>query len=264
MVKACLAVAGILMPPRRECSRILTYHSVGDRPHEMNTATEDFRRQMQWLADNRTLITLEKAARGATGVAVTFDDGYRDNLANAAPILCEYAVPATVFIVPGAMDGMLPHDRDPGSSRLLTWDEAIELAGLGLEIGGHTMSHARLSALTKARQQTEIEECAETIKKHIGEMPGAFAYPYGSVLDYTDLTKHLVKQCGFKYAVSNRYGVNTPGCDTFELKRIWIDASDTFESFKAKVTGQLDMLSLLDMPFFAKMRRFFNKLLHVK
>jgi peptidoglycan/xylan/chitin deacetylase (PgdA/CDA1 family) len=46
-------------------------------------------------------------------VAVTFDDGYADNLHQAAPLLRDYAIPATVFVV----SGVLPQDRE------FWWDE---------------------------------------------------------------------------------------------------------------------------------------------
>jgi hypothetical protein len=68
-------------------TRILTYHSVGARAHEMNVAPAAFAAQMAWLADYAPVIPLDDAARGLDGVALTFDDGYADNLSNAAPIL---------------------------------------------------------------------------------------------------------------------------------------------------------------------------------
>ena len=60
---------------RRPCSRILTYHSVGRRDHEMNVTPEDFRAQMRWLADHAEVPGLNEAVKGNGGIAITFDDG---------------------------------------------------------------------------------------------------------------------------------------------------------------------------------------------
>ncbi len=86
VVKGCVAAVGRCMPTGG-ASRILTYHSVGRRDHDMNVTPEAFREQMEWLAAHYEVIRLHEAAACKPGVAVTFDDGFRDNLLNAAPIL---------------------------------------------------------------------------------------------------------------------------------------------------------------------------------
>ncbi len=60
--------------------------------------------------------------------------------------------------------------------------------------------------------------------------------------------------------MSNRYGPNRPGADVFELRRIWIDATDTFETFQAKVAGRLDLLAVLDSRAGMFARRALNRL----
>lgn len=86
---------------RRLHTRILTYHSIGDRDHDMNVTLEAFVQQMQWLFENENIISVSDAAQGNPGVAITFDDGYLDNLENVATILNQYGFPATVYMVPG-------------------------------------------------------------------------------------------------------------------------------------------------------------------
>ncbi len=262
--KFCAATVGNFVSARAGCARILTYHSIGYRNHEMNVTPENFRAQMDWLAKNRPVITLAEAAEGTEGVAVTFDDGYRDNWINAAPILQRLSIPATIFIVAGGMGKMLPHDDDPLTGALMTWDEIMRVQESGIEIGAHSLTHARLSELGEDAQRREIGKCARVIRKKLGQAPRAFAYPYGSILDYNELSKLLLDEFGFSIAVTNRYGVNYPGCDPLELRRICIDSTDTFDSFQDKVTGRLDPLKIFDTTPAAYARRCLNRLLRTQ
>ena len=259
-VKAALATAG------RECldaadSRILTYHSVGFRDHEMNVHPEMFARQMTWLAQNRKVITLDEAAELKPGVAVSFDDGYRDNLVHAAPVLRALDIPATVFVVAGRVGGLLEHDRDRETAALLTWEEIREIEAMGCAIGAHGLTHRRLALLDAEEQREEVATCSKRLEEQLGHPVHAFAYPFGSAADYTSETTRLVRESGFRYAVSNRYGRNTRETDRWTLRRIWVDATDSLNAFQAKVDGRLDPLALLESRAGLRARRVLNRCL---
>ena len=223
-VKGGIMLTSRFLPgARRPGGRILTYHSVGTRAHEMNVTPLDFREQMTWLAAHAQTRTLAQIADGAVGVAITFDDGYRDNLVHAAPVLDELGIPATVFVVAGRVGGRLDHDAGLTDADLLAWDEIRQLRGGQIEIGAHTINHPRLVNLTLAQQRSEIVGSKERLERELGEAVDVFAYPFGSALDYNDDSKRLVRKAGFRLAVSNRYGVNGPDADRWALRRIWID-----------------------------------------
>lgn len=260
MVFKSIGAAGLFHGPS---SRILTYHSIGNRSHEMNVLPGDFARQMEWLAAQGIVIPLAAAAEGKPGVALTFDDGFVDNLRNAAPILCRFGLPATVFMVAGKAGESLTPDEAPESSRLMNWDELRELASLGVEIGAHTMTHRRLSRLTPAEQKEEIFGCKSVLESHLHREIAAFAYPYGAALDYDRTSQELVRQAGFRFAVSNRYGANGPAFDRWALRRIWVDATDDLPFFMAKVQGELDGLTVFDSTAGIHARRIANRLLQV-
>lgn len=96
---------------------ILVYHKVNDdyekgkhlRPHVRGTPVADFRRQMRYLKKRHNVIPLQTAVsiirEGAklpkNAVAITFDDGYRDNYTNAYPVLRLHCLPATFFLTTG-------------------------------------------------------------------------------------------------------------------------------------------------------------------
>ena len=96
---------------------ILIFHRVLPQPDPLLPDVPDvsrFRWQMQLLADYFRPLPLAEAAQRLAGgdlpprsICVTFDDGYRDNLDCAAPVLEETGVPATVFVAPGFLgDGL--------------------------------------------------------------------------------------------------------------------------------------------------------------
>ncbi|MDZ4857358.1 MAG: polysaccharide deacetylase family protein, partial [Candidatus Hydrogenedentes bacterium] len=243
----------------RPPSRILTYHSVGQLDHAMNVTPENFAAQMAWLAGSAAINTLDDAANAKPGVAVTLDDGYRDNLTNAVPILNRFSIPATVFIVAGKLGDLLVSDAEPWHGRLMTWDEARALSELGIEIGGHSLTHPRLSQLTAGEQRTEIIGSCRRIAEELGKPVRYFAYPYGTSADYDETSVALAREAGCTVACSNRYGFNLSGCDRFTLRRIWIDATDTLETFAAKVEGRLDVLGFLDSRIGMIARRTLNR-----
>ncbi len=241
--------------------RILTYHSVGDRPHPMNVTPENFEAQMRWLAGSFRVISVADALAGVKGVAITFDDGYRDNLVNAAPVLRRLDIPATVFVVTQRMGGFLDHDRPEECARLMTWDEARAWRGLGLEVGGHTRTHARLRGMDAVDLMDEVDGCRVDLEGELGAGTYGFAYPFGSSLDYDDVAVRAVRGAGFGYGLSNRYGRVDRDRGVWEVQRIWIDDSDHLDTFRAKVDGRMDSLRLLDSRAGIKLRRALNWLI---
>lgn len=255
-IKSAVSLVGHQNP---HATRILTYHSIGERRHEMTVGTADFRRQMQWLKDNARVITLEAAVEGQHGIALTFDDGFVDNLTNAAPILAEFEFPATVFMVAGRAGTYLDGEPDPAKGRLMTWDELRALQGFGITIGSHTMTHPHLAELPLEQQALEIGESKRILGENLQKPILLFAYPYGSALDYGDDTMRLVEQAGYRCGCSNRYGAHDSNSNRYEARRIWIDSTDELAMFIAKVTGRLDGLSFIDSDPAIRLRRWINK-----
>lgn len=266
-IKRGVKAMAMAMPGRRPGvsgvprSVILTYHSVGDRDHDMTVSVADFRAQVGWLAEHLEVIPAAKAAQGHPGVALTFDDGFRDNLVHAAPLLRAGGMCATVFVVAGRLGGLLDGERDPERGALMSLEELRELDSMGIEVGAHTLSHPRLSTLSESGQRAEIGGCKRVLEDQLGHAVEGFAYPFGSAFDYTEQSKALVEECGYRYGMSNRYGPNGPGFDPWSLRRIWIDRSDTLTTFQAKVTGRLDHLAWLDSPLGLRGRRILNRLI---
>jgi peptidoglycan/xylan/chitin deacetylase (PgdA/CDA1 family) len=127
-VKRAAAVAHRL-PRRRPRAVVLVYHRVGERgldPWHLTIDPEIFARQMETLARDWSLLSLAELVEGLDrrrlperAVAVTFDDGYADNLEVAAPILIEHGIPATLFVATGLVEAGGPPWWDELAALLL-------------------------------------------------------------------------------------------------------------------------------------------------
>lgn len=122
---------------------ILLYHRVASLeqdPFQIAISPEHFAQQMAVVAEVGAMTVDEAATTAARphAVAVTFDDGYRDNLVHALPALRAANVPATIYITTGPI----------GTSAAFWWDELAALildapatdAPLRIAAGGRTVA----------------------------------------------------------------------------------------------------------------------------
>jgi peptidoglycan/xylan/chitin deacetylase (PgdA/CDA1 family) len=108
------AAVRTLRPRARPMGLILLYHRVAEPPTDpqlLSVTPGRFARHMAYLSSHFEVVGLNelvnrmpKAGTGSRLVAVTFDDGYADNLSHAKPILESYKVPATVFVSTAALE----------------------------------------------------------------------------------------------------------------------------------------------------------------
>jgi peptidoglycan/xylan/chitin deacetylase (PgdA/CDA1 family) len=114
-------------------------------------------------------------------VAVTFDDGYRDFLTQAVPVLSAAGAGATLYVSVGHLGdhaGWLgPHA--PAFGKLLTWAELTEVAGAGIEIANHSLVHHPLDVLPAAQLREEVTRSKDELEQRLGRPVRGFAYPHG-------------------------------------------------------------------------------------
>jgi peptidoglycan/xylan/chitin deacetylase (PgdA/CDA1 family) len=148
--------------------------------------------------------TLEKALsnpKGKTAV-ITFDDGYADNFTHALPVLREFDVPATIFVITKNIGQENVVWREAGENLpadIMDWRSLEKLQEHGWEIGSHAHRHIHLARYNEADQESVIWQSIVEIRKNLGVRPVSFAYPYGS---YNESTKKILKKLGIKYAVT--------------------------------------------------------------
>ncbi|MCP5548719.1 MAG: polysaccharide deacetylase family protein [Akkermansiaceae bacterium] len=236
-----------------ETPRILMYHMVrdplpGGRFNKMRVSPALFRRQVEWLAkDGWTFCflseLLENPSSAPKRVALTFDDGYRDNLTNALPVLREFHAKATLFPVVKRDEGYdwsTQKKASHGGGELgrepkLSDDEIREMLASGLvELGGHSLTHANLPALGDDEARREIAGCKEQLEATFGVRVPTFCYPFGL---FGDREARLCREAGYLGATTTEQGVGMD--DPFALPRIKVSGSEGMFAFRLRLrTGK--------------------------
>lgn len=185
---------------------------------------------MKWLGyETLTFADLEEKGfihrlqYGKKYLMITVDDGYRDNLTRMLPLLEKYGYKAVVYIVTGEDHNRwdVEHPTHPDTPvALMNGDEIRALAASGhVEIGGHTLTHPRLSTLTPALQAHEIQANKDRLEQLLGHPLLSFAYPYG---DLNDSAKAQASAAGYRYAVATNSGPRAMHRDPLQIRRIAI------------------------------------------
>jgi peptidoglycan/xylan/chitin deacetylase (PgdA/CDA1 family) len=238
---------------KRDPSRatILMYHRVDDHLNkELAVRRGDFQWQMNYLKRKKyNVITmdslLEKIQTKTVNnkcVVLTFDDGYEDYFKTSYPTLKKYRFPSIQYVVTDYIGSYKTFwwDRDIGTSKLMNWDQLIELNQCDLvEFGAHTVTHRDLDRITTDDIKKELIKCKEILEKKLGKEIKHFCYPRGK---YDDNSRNLVKDI-YKTGVliyegfpSNKRLGESQRC---MLKRAPVQRSDGRLLFIARIKGWL-------------------------
>ena len=197
---------------------ILVYHHVYpdgageldvNKPGECTgvIAESAFRRQMQYLADNKMEVVstsnvvdwlIDDAPLPEHAVVLHFDNGWLDTLTVAKPVLDSFGFTATCFVITDSANAT--SEGKPAAIRtktegivekpFMTWNQIRELVAAGWEIGAHTASHCRMADKHEAEGDEgvldEVDRPSAAFQEQLGRLPLHFAYPSGSRNTRTD------------------------------------------------------------------------------
>ena len=232
--------------------RILMYHRVAETMETDILAVTPFAfsQQMRWLREEgwsilplpEALRRLEAGTLPPKAAAITFDDGYRDNYDEAAPVLSRMRFPATIFPVTAFVLREAEHRRYRGREPkvpYLTVEQIRQMKGAGFDFGGHTHTHPLLSMISCEAAQEEILRAKKLLEEWTGEKSTLFAYPNGI---YRKEHFRILDALGYEAALSVRPGANRPGTYRFALLRTEVSGRDTLGDFIRKMNGGFDLM----------------------
>jgi peptidoglycan/xylan/chitin deacetylase (PgdA/CDA1 family) len=256
--------------------RVLMFHKVNDLPgNRMSIPTSLFDEQMVQLRQLDYVVVdldavlahyLEGAPLPPGAVLITFDDGYRDNLLNAAPVLQRHGYAAVQF-VPIAYVGEsqpLPHEKHLAAHGVhnptVDWDEIRALEDFGIRVESHGISHKPLAELEIDEAAREIAISKLKLEERLGRPVRAFSYVKGSEADYKPVHPSLVKQAGYDLAFTAVSGANSARSDPLQLRRYNVEPYSE-RTFALVLAGACDLISLKDTVSGTHARRVFNAVL---
>jgi peptidoglycan/xylan/chitin deacetylase (PgdA/CDA1 family) len=237
--------ADILVRGARELrarrSLILAYHGVStpvpeEDPDNLHVAPERFRGQVDVLLEaGFEFLTVAELAQRAGGrppppglAALSFDDGMEDNHTVLLPILRQYGIPATVYVVTGLIGERNPWMAPSSDARMMTVEELRALADSGIELGAHSVTHPDLSLLDRAACLREMVDSRRELERLTGAQVTTFAYPF---CRYGDAAVEAAAEAGFTAAVTcEGRGDWSP----YTMKRAMLTGRDGSLSFALK------------------------------
>jgi peptidoglycan/xylan/chitin deacetylase (PgdA/CDA1 family) len=175
-----------------------------------------FERHLELLVQHYTLVTMDQFGNWLAGCvqfdrppcALTFDDGWLDNYEVAFPLLTRFNVPATIFLITGAI----------GQPGMLAWEQIEEMESTGVTFGSHTVTHALLGQCHRDQVRFELAESKNVLDGRLRRPSSWFCFPKGSHSDEAcDLVRHY-----YSGAVTTVPGWVSMGDDPTRLRRIGI------------------------------------------
>ena len=199
-IKKVLVRNGQLLYPRHNKGFIvLAYHSISSKEeYPYGVSSKAFESHLVHIKNFYNVVPVSDIiTRIKSGgvfedvlIALTFDDGFKDNHDIALPLLAKHNIPATIFISTDIVQ--------KNYKSFLSWDNIKEMSKNNLiSFGSHGCTHAALTSLEKDDIEYELIFSKNEIESKIGKKIDLFAYPYGMV--NSEIAK-MVKEYGYKAA----------------------------------------------------------------
>jgi peptidoglycan/xylan/chitin deacetylase (PgdA/CDA1 family) len=175
--------------------------------------------------------------RGST--ALTFDDGYDGMVRHALPELAQLGLPATLFLVTGALDGSVrpeewldPRDLGNAPVDVVGVADLLELADGGWTLASHSHTHRDLTTLTEAECLEDLRTSRQILEEALGRPATWLAYPRGR---HAAHVRRAATRAGFTHAFGLPERRERPS--VMSIPRVGLYRGDGVRALRAKLSG---------------------------
>ena len=222
--------------------RVLAYHGVEPaQSSPLSVSVENFEDQVAYLSQHYDIIDFATFAKWRRGdhaspkpkVLLTFDDGFKNNLTFAVPILRKYRAPATFFIIGSKLDG--------SDERYMSVADISGLLQSDLfRVGSHSLNHLSMAQIPDDAKDREIGASKPLLEDKLDIDVDCFCYPFGTFNDFDQRSVDVLRKHGYAIACTSVNGINFRGTDPFRLRRTKVEWSDDATTFARLLKGGLD------------------------
>jgi peptidoglycan/xylan/chitin deacetylase (PgdA/CDA1 family) len=227
--------AGMLLP-------ILMYHYVSVPPEKADIYRRDlsvtpghFEEQLRFLRQQGYhTVTLDQMADAlregkplpSRPIVLTFDDGYDDNYSNAFPLLKQYGMTGTFFIITDFVNNK--------RAGYMSWEQIAEMHAAGERFESHTRDHPDLRKRSVEYLVWEATGSAEAIESHLRYRPHWICYPSGH---YDEKVVEVFASAGYIGGLTTRQGTVHSVEDLFTLTRVRVHGTTTVPELSRAISG---------------------------
>jgi peptidoglycan/xylan/chitin deacetylase (PgdA/CDA1 family) len=214
---------------------VLYYHAVPEnRRAQFEKQMDDVVRLVEPAPADRTW----PLPAGKHYAVVTFDDGYRNILTNALPLLKAKGIPSTIFIVPGML-GLCPELRDKSTHSVedrmvMSMEELQEIASDLVTVGSHSLTHPFLPRLTAKEARCELSESRRLLETILQKPVRLFCFPYGACNEELFCLCH---EAGYERVFTALPQWKISNASEFVTGRVRVDPTDWRLEFRLKLLG---------------------------
>lgn len=249
---------------------IFCLHSVNPSARHSTIHPTDFDSILGWLSEHtdlmdvETLLDVDRTGKNRAAVALTFDDGHKDNLTHALPIARNYGATFAVFVTVGLLERdarararfttLLRQKTEDFEA--LSWADAGALLDGGCTIGSHTWDHPMLSHLPDEGIEFQLRESKDLITRNLGLSHIGMCYPYGKYgRNVNQRVIHATERAGYAYGLCVEHRGVGENENRFAIPRFIINDGD-LERLSRRVAGAEDFHGAIShhMPHFLAKR----------
>jgi peptidoglycan/xylan/chitin deacetylase (PgdA/CDA1 family) len=230
------ALSALSLRPRapRPGVRVVHYHYVFDDERAGFARQLDvFGARYEPVSLSEAVARLRKGRVRGRELVVTFDDGFRNQARNAAPVLAERGFSACFFVVTALVSAdratvericrerlHLPQAVEP-----MTWDDVAAVVELGHEVGSHSRGHPDLTSLAPSDLLDELRGSREELEARLGRPVAHLSAPYGERHRFSAAVSAAAREAGYASCATAQRGRNTSPADVYALRRDHLEAS---------------------------------------